>query len=73
MLIVIMAVLSFPLGVLAAMLLVAGIVHALLLRDLRGVRDWSVAVVVGVVGVLTNLAWAVVLGLVLGAVLRRAR
>lgn len=64
---------AFPLGVLAAMLLVAGIVHALLLRDLRGVRDWSVAVVVGVVGVLTNLAWAVVLGLVLGAVLRRAR
>lgn len=60
----------FPLGVLAAMLVVAGVVHALLLRDLRGAPDWAVALVVGVIGVATNLAWAVLIGLALAATLR---
>lgn len=60
----------FPLGVLAAMLVVAGVVHAMLLRDLRGAPDWSVALAVGVIGVATNLAWAVLIGLALAATLQ---
>lgn len=55
---------AFPLPVLAGLLTVAGLLHITLLRDLRRPLDWAFAVVVGVVGVLLNLAVALVLGLV---------
>lgn len=55
---------GFPLPVLAALLVVAGIAHLRLLRDLRGPAEWLVAVGVGVGGVVGHLGWAVAAGLV---------
>lgn len=52
-----------PLSVLAALLGVAAVVHIGLLRDVRGVVDWTVAIVVGLVGAWSNLGIAVLLGL----------
>lgn len=63
---------GFPLSLLAALLVVAGITHVGLLRDLRGVSSWSIALGVGVVGFLTNLGWAVLGGLLVHAVVTRA-
>ncbi|WP_225753910.1 putative sulfate/molybdate transporter [Actinotalea sp. Marseille-Q4924] len=54
---------AFPLPVLAGLLAVAGVLHMTLLRDLRRPVDWAFAVVVGVLGVVLNLAVALVLGL----------
>lgn len=56
---------AFPLPVLAALLLVAALVHIRLLKDLRLRTDWTLAIMVGVVGVTMNLAWAVAGGLVI--------
>lgn len=56
---------AFPLTILAAMLAAAGIMHLGLLRDLRGARAWAIALVVGVLGVLVNLAVGMAAGLVL--------
>ena len=56
---------AFPLPILAGMLAAAGILHIGLLADLEGRWAWSLALLVGVVGVLLNLAVAVVVGLVL--------
>jgi sulfate permease, SulP family len=56
---------AFPLAILAALLLVAGITHARLLADLRGWFDWSIAVCVGIVGAGGHLLAAVVAGLLL--------
>lgn len=64
---------AFPVPVLAALLVVAGVAHVRLLRDLEGRAAWATAVAVGVVGVLTNLAWAVAGGLVVHAVASRVR
>lgn len=64
---------AFPLAVAAALLAVAGVMHVLLLRDLRGWRVWAVALGVGVVGAVWNLAAAVVLGLLLARLLRPTR
>jgi hypothetical protein len=64
---------SFPLAVLAALLVVAAVAHIALLRDLRGGYPWAVAIGVGVVGITTNLAWAVGAGLVVDAAIRAAR
>jgi SulP family sulfate permease len=61
---------AFPLAVVAALLAVAGVMHVLLLRDLRGWRAWGVALGVGVVGAVWNLAAAVLLGLLVARVLR---
>jgi len=61
---------AFPLSVLAALLAVAGLAHILLLRDLRGARSWAIALIVGVVGVLWNLAIAVLVGLLMAVLLR---
>ncbi len=58
----------FPLSVLAALLGVAAVVHIGLLRDLRGRTDWSIALLVGVVGVVWNLGVGVLLGLALAGV-----
>lgn len=65
----------FPVSVLAALLGVAAVVHIGLLRDLRGATDWSIALLVGVVGVGWNLGVGVLLGLALawGAHLARTR
>lgn len=62
---------GFPVAVLAALLAVAAITHALLLRDVRGGRDWTVAVVVAGLGVFANLAWGVVVGFLLAHALTR--
>jgi hypothetical protein len=62
---------AFPLPLLAALLAVAALVHVGLLRDLRGAPEWAVAVGVGLLGAATNLAVAVVLGLLAAWVLDR--
>jgi hypothetical protein len=56
---------AFPLPILAGLLATAGVLHIGLLRDLRGVRSWALALVVGGVGFAVNLAWALGLGLLL--------
>jgi hypothetical protein len=61
---------AFPLPVLAALLVVAGLAHVRLLRDLSGRADWAVALVVGLLGML-NLAVAVLVGLVGAWAVRR--
>ena len=55
---------AFPLAILAALLLVAGITHVRLLADLRGAFAWSVALVVGLAGATGHLLAAVIVGLV---------
>ena len=56
---------AFPVAVLAGMLAVAGLLHIGLLRDLTGAWGWAIALLVGVAGILTNLAVGLALGLVL--------
>jgi hypothetical protein len=55
---------SFPVAILAALLLVAGITHVRLLTDVRGRFNWGVALAIGIAGVTGHLLAAVVLGLV---------
>ena len=64
---------AFPVAILAAMLGVAAITHALLLRDVRTSDDWAVVVVVAILGVFANLAYGVVAGVLLAHILRRIR
>ncbi len=54
---------AFPLAILAALLLVAGITHIRLLTDLRGRFAWTVALGVGIVGATGHLLAAVTIGL----------
>jgi sulfate permease, SulP family len=61
---------SFPLGILAALLLVAGVTHVRLLADVRGRFDWVVVVGVGLAGAAGYLLGAVLVGL--AAVVARA-
>ncbi|MGH2921440.1 MAG: putative sulfate/molybdate transporter [Gaiellaceae bacterium] len=56
---------AFPLPILAGVLATAGVLHILLLRDLRGTRAWAFALLVGVVGFALNLTVALGLGLAL--------
>jgi hypothetical protein len=56
---------AFPLPILAGLLATAGLLHIALLRDLHGVREWSLAATVGLVGFGWNLAVALALGLIL--------
>jgi len=56
---------AFPLPILAALLAAAGVLHIGLLRDLRGAREWALALVVGAIGVRVDLALALVVGLAL--------
>jgi SulP family sulfate permease len=51
---------GFPLPILAGLLAVSGMLHIALLRDLRGLYHWSLAIAVGVAGFLSNLAVALV-------------
>jgi SulP family sulfate permease len=54
---------AFPLPILAGLLASAGLLHIGLLRDLRGAYDWTLALVVGMVGFQLNLTIALVMGL----------
>ena len=56
---------AFPLPILAGLLATAGFLHIGLLRDLRGARDWALALTVGTVGFTADLALALALGLAL--------
>lgn len=64
---------AFPLPVLAALLAVAAVAHAKLLRDVRGPAAWAVVATVGVLGVVVNLALGMLVGLALHLVVRRWR
>jgi hypothetical protein len=68
---------AFPLPILAALLTTAGLLHIALLRDLRGWREWALALIVGVLGFELNLTVGLAVGLALwwipvGAVRLRA-
>jgi sulfate permease, SulP family len=54
---------AFPLPLLAGLLATAGLLHIALLRDLRGARDWALALLVGGIGFEVNLLWALAAGL----------
>ena len=54
---------GFPLPILAGMLAAAGLLHIGLLRDLTGARDWTIALLVGLVGFQVNLVAGLALGL----------
>jgi MFS superfamily sulfate permease-like transporter len=54
---------AFPLPVLAGLLATAGLLHIGLLHDLRGARDWALALLVGGIGFEVNLLWALAAGL----------
>ncbi len=56
---------AFPLPILAGLLATAGLLHIGLLRDLRGAREWLVAILVGAIGFGLNLAVGLAVGLVL--------
>lgn len=56
---------AFPLPILAALLATAGLLHIGLLADLRGWRDWGLALVVGTVGFEVNLTAGLAIGLAL--------
>lgn len=62
---------GFPLPVLAGLLAAAGILHLMLLRDLARPVDWVVALVVGVPGLMGQLALGLVAGLVLAWLVAR--
>ncbi|MFO7573511.1 MAG: putative sulfate/molybdate transporter [Gaiellaceae bacterium] len=55
---------AFPLPILAGLLATAGLLHIGLLRDLRGIREWSIALLVGGIGFQWNLAVGLLVGLV---------
>jgi hypothetical protein len=54
---------AFPLPILAGLLATAGLLHIGLLGDLRGAREWSIAIAVGAIGFGLNLAVALAVGL----------
>jgi hypothetical protein len=61
---------SFPLSILAALLLVAGVTHVRLLADLRAPRDWAIALAIGAAGLSGHLLAGVLGGLVVAALSR---
>lgn len=62
---------AFPLPVLAALLAVAAVAHARLLRDVRGAGAWAVVLVVALLGFLVNLALGMLVGIAVHLVVRR--
>jgi hypothetical protein len=69
---------AFPVPILAGMLAVSGLLHITLLKDLRDPRHWMLAIAVGVIGIVSNLAIALVAALAIwwsakGAAAWRAR
>ena len=61
---------GFPVPILAGLLTVAGLLHITLLKDLRSLAHWALAVAVGIVGFLSNLAIALVGALVVWWLIR---
>jgi sulfate permease, SulP family len=61
---------GFPVPILAGLLAVAGLLHIMLLKDLRGPWHWALALAVGITGFLSNLAVALVGALVIWWVAR---
>ena len=51
---------GFPLPILAGLLAMAGLLHIALLKDLRQPTHWALAIAVGITGLLSNLAIALV-------------
>jgi hypothetical protein len=51
---------GFPLPILAGLLALAGLLHVALLKDLRHPAHWALAIAVGITGLLSNLAVALV-------------
>ncbi len=51
---------GFPLPILAGLLAIAGLLHITLLKDLRHPAHWALAIAVGITGLLSNLAIALV-------------
>jgi hypothetical protein len=51
---------GFPLPILAGLLAIAGLLHIALLKDLRHPAHWALAIAVGITGLLSNLAVALV-------------
>lgn len=56
---------AFPLPVLAGLLAVSGLLHMALLKDLRHPYHWALALVVGVIGFVSNLAIALIAALLI--------
>ncbi|MGA8327669.1 MAG: putative sulfate/molybdate transporter [Mycobacterium sp.] len=56
---------GFPVPILAGLLTVAGLLHIALLKDLRHPAHWALALAVGITGFLSNLAVALVGGLLM--------
>jgi sulfate permease, SulP family len=61
---------GFPVPILAGLLAVAGVLHIMLLKDLRGPWHWALALAVGITGFLSNLTVALVGALVIWWVAR---
>jgi SulP family sulfate permease len=55
---------AFPLPILAGLLAVSGLLHIALLRDLARPSHWAIALGIGVIGFLSNLAIALGAGLI---------
>lgn len=64
---------AFPLPILAGLLAAAGVLHIALVRDLRGLQDWTLALLVGILGFQTNLTLALGAGLAAWWLLRGGR
>jgi MFS superfamily sulfate permease-like transporter len=54
---------GFPLPILAGLLAIAGVLHIALLKDLRHPAHWALAIAIGITGLISNLAIALVGGL----------
>jgi sulfate permease, SulP family len=61
---------GFPVPILAGLLTVAGLLHIALLKDLRRPAHWALALAVGITGFLSNLAVALLGGLLVWWVAR---
>ncbi len=68
---------GFPLPILAGLLAISGLLHIALLKDLREPAHWAMALAVGIVGFLSNLAIALAGALLIwwaaGAVVRNRK
>ncbi len=58
------ALMGFPIPILAGLLVVAGLLHIALLKDLDRPSDWALALTVGLIGFLSNLMIALTAALV---------
>ena len=56
---------GFPVPILAGLLAVAGVLHIALLRDLSDPYHWALAIAIGVIGFVSNLAIALAAALIL--------